>query len=125
MQLVDLIKAERVLDSLKNEKLDIQLSYKIMKFLKEIKDDIAFYDAKAKEILNKYSIKDENNELVMKNGLPQPDASKKAEIDKEVDELNKTEVKTPSITFDVREFIGLKLSVQDLMYLDNILKEEE
>ena len=43
MQLIKLVKAERLLESLAQEKMGVSLSYKFMKLLKAMADDDEFY----------------------------------------------------------------------------------
>lgn len=125
MKLVDLVKAERVIESLSDKKLDINLSYKFMKFLKSIKDDVNFYDNKAKEIIEKYAERDENDNIVGEGTSIQLDAEKQAEMKKEIEELNNKEVDEPSIKFNMAELQGLQLSVVELLSLDKIINQED
>lgn len=125
MQLKELVKAIRTLETVQYEKTDISFSYKLMKFMKAAKDDVAFYDRTANEIINKYALRDNDGKVVSQGNNIQLDLSKKEEMEKEIEKLNTTEIEFPNIKFNIVDFQGLKLSVFDLMNLENFIIEEE
>lgn len=125
MQLIELVKAGRIIESLQQESVEIGLAYKMMKFLKDTKDDISFYDNKARELVEKYALRDEEGKPVMQGGNIRLDMDRKDEFDKEVLELNTTEVNCPEVKFNIQEFEGIRLSVVSLMALDNFISKEE
>ena len=126
MQLQELVKMVRTLESIQHERLDVNLSYKIMKFMKSAKDDVEFYEKTAKAIIEDNALRDENGNVIHdNNGGIQMNVKAQADIEKQIEELNTKEVEEPTIRFNIKDFRGLRLSVVDLMNLDKILIEEE
>lgn len=123
MKLIELVKANKVFESLAQNKNDFSLSYKLMKLIKGIHDDIEFYDNKAREIVEKYALRDEEGKPVSEDGNIHLDPAKQDELNKEVVELNTTEVGVPAIKFSLQELQGLKLSAVELMALENFIEE--
>lgn len=124
MQLIKLVKAERLLESLAQEKMGVGLSYKFMKLLKAMADDDEFYRQEANKIIEKYAVRDENDNIVREsNGVVMLDMSRQEELDEETRQLNETVVEMPNIKFRVEELQGLQLSVADLMILDDFIEE--
>ena len=124
MQLIKVVKAERLLESLAQEKMGVNLSYKFMKLLKAMADDNEFYRQEANKIIEKYAARDENDNIVREsNGVVMLDMSRQEELDEETRQLNETEVEMPNIKFRVEELQGLQLSVADLMILDDFIEE--
>lgn len=124
MQLMDLVKAEGVIESLSHEKVDINLSYKMMKFLKAAGDDVNFYKSKVSEIIEKYAVRDEENNIISDGINVQFDTNKQEELDKEIRELNTKEIEVPQIHFTLTELQGLKLSAVDMMNLEQFIIQE-
>lgn len=123
MKLQDLVKATKTLETLSNDKINVRLAYKIMKVLKETKNDVDFYQEKGAEIIKKFAEKDDKGEIKLS-----PDGRdivlQKDKIDdfnKEYTELNDTEVKIPEIKFEIEELEEVKLSALDLMSIEEFL----
>lgn len=123
MKLQNLVKTTKTLETLSNEKINVRLAYKIMKVLKETKNDVDFYQEKGAEIIKKFAEKDDNGEIKLS-----PDGRdivlQKDKIDdfnKEYTELNDTEVTIPEIKFEIEELEEVKLSALDLMSIEEFL----
>lgn len=124
MKLQDLAKSVKIFESLSQGKVNVKLAYKLMKVLKETKNDIDFYQEKSKEIIEKYAQRDDKNEIVItpdQTGVMLQE-DKIDEFNKEYTELNETEITLPEIKFEIDEFEDVKLSAVDLMAIDEFLK---
>lgn len=124
MKLQDLVKATKIFETLSQEKINVRTSYKIMKVLKETKNDVDFWQEKGKEIIEKYAQRDDNNQIMV---TPDQDGvmlqnDKLDDFNKEYNELNETEIQIPDIKFEIDEFDEVKLSAVDLMAIDEFLK---
>jgi len=124
MELKELVKAVRIMESIQYEKTNINLAYKIMKFMKMAKDDVEFYDKTAGEIINKYALKDKKNEVVVKENKIQLDLAKQEEMNKEVEALNTKEIDFPEVKFKLSDFEGINFSAVELMSLEKFIVEE-
>lgn len=124
MELKELVKAARTMESIQYEKTNINLAYKIMKFMRLAKDDVDFYDKTAGEIINKYALKDKKNEVVVKDNKVQLDLSKQEEMNKEVEALNTKEIEFPEVKFNLSDFEGIQFSAVELMSLEKFIVEE-
>jgi len=124
MELKELVKAVRIMESIQYEKTNINLAYKIMKFMRMAKDDVEFYDKTAGEIINKYALKDKKNEVVVKENKIQLDLAKQEEMNKEVEALNTKEIDFPEVKFKLSDFEGINFSAVELMSLEKFIVEE-
>ena len=124
MELKELVKAVRIMESIQYEKTNINLAYKIMKFMRMAKDDVEFYDKTAGEIINKYALKDKKNEVVVKENKIQLDLAKQEEMNKEVEALNTKEIDFPEVKFKLSDFEGINFSAVELMSLEKFIIEE-
>ena len=124
MELKELVKAVRIMESIQYEKTNINLAYKIMKFMRMAKDDVEFYDKTAGEIINKYALKDKKNEVVVKENKIQLDLAKQEEMNKEFETLNTKEIDFPEVKFKLSDFEGINFSAVELMSLEKFIVEE-
>lgn len=120
MTLQELVSAQKVFEKLSQKEMKIQLAYKIMKFLKEAKKDVDFYREKCKEIIEKYSIK-ENGKIKQEGGNIYIQPDKQNEFQNEFDELKNLEVSAPEINFNVGEFQDLQVTAIDLLAIEQFL----
>lgn len=97
-------------------KLPIKTVYKISRLSKAIDQEIAFYQAKFREIAEEYCQKDENGNYVFTaDGQSlQIISGKEEECNQAMIDLYSLEVELPDITFVIDEFDGMELTVNDL-----------
>jgi len=124
MTLIQLIKARQIVAKYAGEKISTALSYKLVKFIKATDNDESFYNDKLKSILETYVEKDDEGNYVQHgNGFKiKPDQIQ--ECNKENLELENTEVTLPDIHFTVSELEDLKLSMREILSLDELITEE-
>lgn len=123
MIIVNLIKAKEVLEPLLQQKVSPKLSYKIMKFVSKIEVEETFYNSKLKEIINKYGLKDSNDEFVTSDGGIKIIDGLQEECKSALIELDSTEVENPNIKFTLDELSEIKLSAIDMFALDAFIDE--
>lgn len=127
MQLIKLVNAEGLIESLADEKIEVSLSYKFMKFIQASANEVMFYKKRRDEIIKQYALKDEKGEILVDktNGGIKFSPENKENIEKAFKELSETEVSVPDIKFHVLELRGLQLSIRDLILLQDFIIEEE
>ena len=123
MKLKDLITARKTILSLKEERIPSCVAYKLMKIVKASNDEEAFYDEKIKEIIEEYSIKDQEDKTKIVNGEFRIRADKFAEFNKAIRELEETEVEQPKTKLHLSDLEDIKISVADIYALDSFIEE--
>lgn len=127
MQLGKLVNAEGLIESLADEKIEVSLSYKFMKFIQASANEVMFYKKRRDEIIKQYALKDEKGEFLVDetNGGIKFSPENKENIEKAFRELMETEVTVSDIKFHILELRGLQLSIRDLILLQDFIIEEE
>ena len=99
-----------------SHKLPIKVAYKLSRLATAIESEVAFYQTKFREILNEYCLVDDNG-----NYVPTDDGrgfkiqpGKEIECNQAMADLHSLEIELPDITFNIDEFDGLELRIQDL-----------
>ena len=124
MQIGKLIRAKNVLISFIKERMSPKLSYKLMKFISKIEMEEKFFGEKVRDIINTYGERDENNELVSIDNKIKIRESAEDDCNKAFAELDAVEVEAPNITFTLEELSEIKLSVEDMVILEDFIVEE-
>ena len=99
-----------------SHKLPIKVAYKLSRLATAIESEVTFYQIKFREILNEYCLVDDNG-----NYVPTEDCQgfkiqpgKEIECNQAMADLHNLEIELPDITFNIDEFDGLELRIQDL-----------
>jgi hypothetical protein len=99
-----------------SQKLPIKVAYKLSRLATAIESEVTFYQTKFREILNEYCLVDDNG-----NYVPTDDGQgfkiqpgKEIECNQAMADLHSLEIELPDITFNIDEFDGLELRIQDL-----------
>lgn len=124
MKFGTLLSIRNIITENKDEKLPASVAYKFMKFLSLTEEDLKFFVTRFQEIINKYSKKDENGEVIRQDDNIAIQEGKYAECQKELDELYTTEAICPSIEFTLEELGSLKLSVQEMCEFEELIRED-
>ena len=123
MKIGKLIYIKGIFTPLCKEKLSPKLSYKLMKFISKIETEETFFNKKMQEIIDTYGEKGKDgNFIALDNGIKIKDECK-VECNKALMELHAVEVEAPNITFTLDELSEVKLSVEDMIVLDEFIKE--
>lgn len=125
MKLNKLILARRVLEAHSQEKIPTPIAYKIMKFMKASESENAFYNENLKKIIEKYALKDEKGNIKQTEIGVSIIPAKVDECNKAIEELQDTEIETPSIKLSIADLQGFQMSVHELSLLDEILEDNK
>lgn len=122
MELIKIVNARKVLDSLSDrEDVGAHLSYWMTKFVVKTESEHEFYAAEMRKLFDKYATKKEGDEDTLL--IP---GDKVAEFNAAVDVLNKTDVEDPGIRFDLSELsTELKLSMKQMYPLLDFIDEDK
>lgn len=102
-----------------SEPMGIKTSYKLLKFLRSIENDVQFFVDKLRGLYKEYEFEEVNGQYKIK------DASLIPEYNEKIKELGETEIGIADIEFDIEELSDWKLSPIDLGQIEKIIKKEE
>ena len=125
MKLKSLLNIRAALAPYHNAAVSAGLAYKFFKIKKAAEAELPYYSERAKEIVNKYAVKDKNGAAKIKeNGEPLVRSEDMAEFSKAVAELNAVEVNAPPVTLSISELAEIKLSADTVEVLSELITEE-
>lgn len=122
MKLINLIQIKNVFKPNMTFK-DIQVTYKIMKFLKSIEDDIAFYDTKLSEIAQECAEKDGDKIKTTENGNLVLSKDKILEWNDKIANLANIEIEVTLPSFKLEDFIECNFTLEELSILEPLISE--
>lgn len=122
MELIKIVNARKVLDSLSDrENVCSHLSYWMTKFVVKTEGDHEFYASEMRKLLDKYATNKEGDEDTIL--IP---TEKVAEFNDAVEALNKTDAEDPGIRFNLSELSAeLKLSMKQIYPLLDFIDEDK
>ena len=124
MILQNIVQLGEVLNSLSNQKMPINIGYKIMKLEKEIENDIAFYKQKLEEIISMYGQKDEEGKFVtLDNGNIKISEGMEEECINAFTILDNTETDIPKTKLPIEALSSIELTPRELKILSDIIEE--
>lgn len=124
MILQNIVQLGEVLNSLSNQKMPINIGYKIMKLEKEIENDIAFYKQKLEEIISMYGQKDEEGKFVtLDNGNIKISEGMEEECINAFTVLDNTETDLPKTKLPIGALSSIELTPRELKILSDIIEE--
>lgn len=112
----EIVNANAVLCALSKEKMPLVLAYKIMKWCKSVEDEVAFYAAKFREIVEMCSVEDENGNFCVQE-------TKETEFQQQLADLRATEMSCRLHLFTIDELSCLRVSPADMLALYPFVKE--
>lgn len=122
MKLITLLTARKTLP-LDIAEIDIQLKYKIMKFIKSTNSDEEFYRSEIENIVSKYAQHDQDGNVKQnQNGDILIDVNMAEQFQKAIDALNNTEIDTKNFSLSMDEISQLKLNVKQMLDLDGFIE---
>ena len=114
---------QAVIFKIKNKTFSLETQYKFLKILKVIEPELEIYNEQKALLIEQYAARNEDGSYVQDvNGI-KIDPSRAVECQKRIEELNAMEISFHDIYFKLEEFIGLDLTLEDLMYLDPFVKQ--
>lgn len=124
MILQNIVQLGEVLNSLSNQKMPINIGYKIMKLEKEIENDIAFYKQKLEEIISMYGQKDEEGKFItLDNGNIKISEGMEEECINAFTVLDNTETDLPKTKLPIGALSSIELTPRELKILSDIIEE--
>lgn len=124
MLLKEIYVLHEILEPLKKKELPFSLSYKVMKLSKWTEDEFNFYLSKMREIIDKYGARDEEGQVIEKDGNIQLIPGKTQVVNQEIQSLDNIEIVLPKISFSLQELEGLSFQPESLQALDPFIKED-
>lgn len=102
---------------------DIQVGYKVMKFLKAIENDTTFYNTKLTEIVQEYVEKDgdkiktdeRGNFVIAKDKIP--------ECNNKIVDLGNVEIEVNLPSFKLEDFTECDFTLEELSILEPLISE--
>lgn len=102
---------------------DIQVGYKVMKFLKSIESDVAFYNNKLTEIAQDCTEKDGDKIKTTENGNLVLAKDKISEWNDKITDLANIEIDISLPSFKLEDFTECNFSLEELSILEPLISE--
>ncbi len=122
MKLINLIQIKNIFKPDMKFK-DIQVGYKVMKFLKSIENDTTFYDTKLSEIAQECAEKDGDKIKTTENGNLVLAKDKISEWNNKVADLANVEIEASLPSFKLEDFSECNFSLEELSILEPLISE--
>lgn len=102
---------------------DIQVTYKVMKFLKSIESDTTFYDKKLAEIAQECAEKDGDKLKTTEDGNIILAKEKISEWNDKITNLSNVEIEITLPSFKLEDFIACNFTLEELSILEPLISE--
>ena len=122
MKLINLIKINNIFKPDMKFK-DIQVGYKVMKFLKSIENDVNFYDSKLTEIAQDCAERDGDKIKTTDNGNLILAKDKIAEWNDKIADLADIDIEVTLPLFKLEDFSQCNFNLEELSILESIISE--
>ncbi len=122
MKLINLIQIKNVFKPDMKFK-DIQVGYKVMKFLKSIENDTTFYDTKLTEIAQECAEKDGDKIKTAENGNLILAKDKISEWNNKITDLANIEIEVNLPSFKLEDFSECNFTLEELSILEILISE--
>lgn len=122
MELINLIQIKNIFKPDMKFK-DIQVGYKVMKFLKSIENDTTFYDTKLAEIAQECAEKDGDKIKTTENGNLVLAKDKISKWNDQITDLANIEVEIALPYFKLEDFCECNFTLEELSILEPLISE--
>ena len=124
MKMYEILELPKLYESIKDVKMPLKTTYKFTKLLKQIEEELNFYQTKFGEIIEKYGVKENGQYKLTQDGssvviVP----GKEIECNEKIYELRNLEVKIPEIKFTIEELSALDISISELACLIPLIED--
>jgi dissimilatory sulfite reductase (desulfoviridin) alpha/beta subunit len=102
---------------------DIKVAYKLMKFLKSIENDTAFYDSKLVEIAQECAEKDGDKIKITENGELIVAKDKISEWNNKIVDLGNIEIEVRLPSFNIEDFSECNFTLEELSILEFLISD--
>lgn len=124
MDIKTILAVRRLVKQRSGEQISSSLAYKFMKLLKVTDSDEEFYTERMRDIIDRYSEKDEKGAPVRKDGGISIAGGQTEKCQSEIVELDNTKIDTPSIRFTLGELSEMKFTVTEMFAFDELITGE-
>lgn len=122
MKLINLIKINNIFKPDMKFK-DIQVGYKVMKFLKSIENDVNFYNSKLAEIAQECAEKDGDKIKTTENGNLVLAKDKISEWNDKIADLVNIDIEVTLPSFKLEDFSQCNFNLEELSILEPLITE--
>lgn len=123
MKIIDLLNAKSAFDPSCKFDNDIQLAFKVIKFIKSIESDEKIYMDKYQDLVTKYAQKDDEGKVVTGKDGVHIAPERANEFASQLNDLNDVEVEAPSVKFTLDELQKCNLTGNGLYALYPFIQE--
>lgn len=123
MKLINLIQIKNIFKPNMQFKDNIQVGYKVMKFLKLIESDVAFYNNKLAEIAQECAEKDGDKIKTTENGDIVLAKDKISEWNSKITDLVNIEIEVALPSFKLEDFNECNFTLEELGVLEPLISE--
>lgn len=122
MKLINLVKINNIFKPDMKFK-DIQVGYKVMKFLKSIENDVSFYNSKLTEIAQDCAEKDGDKIKTTDNGNLVLAKDKITEWNDKIEDLADIDIEVTLPSFKLKDFNECNFTLEELSILEPLITE--
>ncbi|CEP50267.1 Uncharacterised protein [[Clostridium] sordellii] len=110
--------------SISNKELPIKVSYALAKNISKIEKELEIYNKEREKLIEKYSVKDENDKTVIdENNQIKIQDIYLEKWNKDIEELQNIEVEIDIHKFKLEELNGYNMTPAELMAIDYMIEE--
>lgn len=122
MKLINLIQIQNIFKPDMKFK-NIQVGYKVMKFLKSIENDVVFYNTKLSEIAQECAEKEGDRIKIDENGAIVLAKDKILDWNNKVADLANIEIEVSLPSFELEDFTECNFTLEELSILESLISE--
>lgn len=111
-----------IIEKIKSKTFSIETQYKFLKLSKIIDSEIEIFEEQRKMLIENFGERDEAGNFIVENGGIKIKIDSQEECEKKVKELNEMQVQFPDMYFSLPELEPLELTLEDLLFLDQFIK---
>lgn len=111
-----------IIEKIKSKSFSIETQYKFLKLSKMIDSEMEIFEEQRKMLIEDYGEKDETGNFVIENGGIKIKSDLQKDCEKKVKELNEMQIQFPDMYFSLSELEPLELTLEDLLFLDQFIK---
>lgn len=119
-----ILKDAMTIGAISNKELPIKVSYALAKNISKLEKELEIYNKEREKLIEKYSIKDKNNQTVIDgNNQIQIKDECLEDWNKDIKELQDIEVEIDIHKFKLEELNGYNMTPAELMAIDYMIEE--
>lgn len=124
MKMFEVLELSALYNSISEVKLPLKTTYKFTRLMKQVEEELAFYQTKFREIVEEYGVKENGEYKLTEDGtsiliIP----GKESECNEKLFELRNLDVSIEGITFTVEELETLDVSISEMACLMPLIED--